>query len=141
MARSSGAYQNTFLGSKLADSLRTGVLDASVNLDVLVQFLRKNSDSKVLADSQINIADNELGKLFVGARVPFLSGSVNNTLGGRNDSFDYRDVGIILEVTPHINNSDEVALRIRTESSTFVRAKHCSVRRFWTRETSGLTSW
>ena len=28
-----------------------------------------------------------------------------------------RDVGIILEVTPHINNSEDVALRIRVESS------------------------
>jgi general secretion pathway protein D len=39
-------------------------------------------------------------------------------VGGRNDTFQYRDVGIILEVTPRINSSNEVALRIRTESSS-----------------------
>ncbi|MBI4323721.1 MAG: hypothetical protein HY674_00485, partial [Chloroflexi bacterium] len=118
-AKGSGALQNIFMGSFMTNSLRSGVLDASVNLDLLVQFLRKNSDSRVLAEPQINIADNELGKLFVGAQVPFLSGSILNTgLGGRNDSYTYRDVGIILEVTPHINNSEEVALKIRVESST-----------------------
>ena len=31
----------------------TGVLNTSVNLDFLVQFLRKNTDSKVLAEPQI----------------------------------------------------------------------------------------
>jgi general secretion pathway protein D len=50
--------------------------------------------------------------------VPFISGSLNTDVGGRNDTFTYKDVGIILEVTPHINNSEEVALKIRTESST-----------------------
>ena len=61
------AYKQIFAGSALADSLRTGILDTSLNLDFLVQFLRKNTDSRVLAEPQINIADNELGKLFVGS--------------------------------------------------------------------------
>jgi general secretion pathway protein D len=84
---------------------------------VLIQFLRKNTESKILAEPQINVADNEMGKLFVGAQVPFISNSIITDQGGRSDSFQYRDVGIILEVTPHINNSDEVALKIRVESS------------------------
>jgi general secretion pathway protein D len=113
--------KEVFSGNALADSLRTGVLNSSVNLDILIQFLRKNTDSKVLAEPQLNIADNELGKLFVGSQVPFITGSLNTEFGGRNDTFQYRDVGIILEVTPHINESEEVALRIRTESSN-VRA-------------------
>jgi general secretion pathway protein D len=42
---------------------------------------------------------------------------LNTDVGGRNDTFQYRDVGIILEVTPRINSSNEVALKIRAESS------------------------
>jgi general secretion pathway protein D len=116
--RSGAAYQKVFSGSLVANSLKSGVFESSVNLDVLIQFLRKNADAKVLAEPQLNIADNELGKLFVGAQVPFLSGSLNTDVGGRNDTFQYRDVGIILEVTPHINSTDEIALKIRTESSS-----------------------
>ncbi|MDC0325320.1 hypothetical protein OAM01_01020 [bacterium] len=110
-------FTKVFSGSTTANALKTGVLDSTVNLDILVQFLRKNTDANVMAEPQINVADNELGKLFVGAQVPFISGSLNTREGGRNDSFQYRDVGIILEVTPHINNSEEVALKIRVESS------------------------
>jgi type II secretion system protein D len=106
-------FQDTFI----ANTLRTGVLDASVNLDLLVQFLRRNTDAAVLAEPQISIRDNELGRLFVGAQVPFITQSQLTPQGVRNDSFEYRDVGVILEVTPNINSSDEVVLRIRTESS------------------------
>jgi len=118
LVKGTGQYQKVFAGNALAESLKTGILDSKVSLDLLVQFLRKNTDSTVLAEPQINIADNELGKLFVGAKVPFISGSLNISTGGRNDTFEYRDVGIILDVTPHINNSEDVSLRIRAESSS-----------------------
>lgn len=109
--------REVFAGSPVANSLRTGILDASVELDVLIQFLRKTTDAAVLAEPQINVSDNELGKLFVGAQVPFIYNSLNTQEGGRNDAFTYKDVGIILEVTPHINNAEDVALKIRAESS------------------------
>ncbi len=118
LANGTGTYKKVFAGSALAESLKTGILDARLNLDVLVQFLRKNTDSTVLAEPQISIADNELGKLFVGSQVPFISGSLNTDVGGRNDTFNYKDVGIILEVTPRINNSEDVTLKIRAESSS-----------------------
>jgi general secretion pathway protein D len=107
----------------LADSLhslRSGVIDSSISLDFLVQFLKKTTDATVLSEPQINIADNELGKLFVGQQVPFIDRSQSTDLGGLNQSFSYKEVGVILEVTPHINNSGDVALKIRAESSTIV---------------------
>lgn len=97
--------------------LRSGVLDATVNLDVLIQFLRKNTSATVLAEPQINVSDNEMGRLFVGQQVPFITDSQATDVGGLRQSFDYKAVGVILEVTPHINNSGDVALRIRAEAS------------------------
>jgi type II secretion system protein D len=118
VVNSAATYSKVFAGTLMDKALKTGVLDAAVNVSFLIQFMRKNTDAKVLAEPQINIADNEVGKLFVGAQVPFISGSLNTETGGRNDTFQYRDVGIILEVTPHINNAGEVALKIRAEASS-----------------------
>jgi general secretion pathway protein D len=114
----STAFKNVFVGNAAGTSLRSGVFDSTMNVDVLVQFLRKNANGKVLAEPQISIADNELGKLFVGAQVPVLTGTQTTDVGARNDAYQYRDIGIILEVTPRINNSNEISLRIRTESSS-----------------------
>jgi type II secretory pathway component GspD/PulD (secretin) len=50
--------------------------------------------------------------------VPFVNNSQNTDTGSLNKSYSYKNVGVILEVTPHINNNGDVALRIRAESST-----------------------
>src|SRR6185436_14272370 len=94
--------------------------DSTISLDFLIQFLRKTTDATVLAEPQINIADNEVGRLFVGQQVPFIDRSLSTDVGGLNQSFSYKNVGIILEVTPHINSTGDVALRVRTEASAIV---------------------
>jgi type II secretion system protein D len=118
LANVNAEYTETLLGNALPDSLRRGIFNSSISVDFLLQFLKKNVDLRVLAEPQINVADNEIGRLFVGSKIPFLSGSLNTDVGGRNDTFEYRDVGIILEITPYINNDSDVTLRIRIESSS-----------------------
>lgn len=99
-------------------SLRSGLIDSSVSMDFLVQFLRQNVGANVLAEPQINVGDNETAKLFVGSQVPFIKDSQNTQVGSLNQTFSYKDVGVILEVVPHINQEGDVNLKIRTESST-----------------------
>jgi len=61
-----------------------------------------------------------MGKLFVGQQVPILNNQVNPALGGNSVSFSYKDVGVILQVTPHINSAGDVSLKISAESSSVV---------------------
>jgi len=110
-------YSEVFSGTVLENAMRTGIIDAAVNLDVLIQFLVKKTNSRVRAEPRINVADNERGKLFVGAQIPFIDRTLITTEGGQNQGFKYKDVGTTLEVTPHINHEGEVALKIRVESS------------------------
>jgi len=99
-------------------SLRSGVLDGNLSMDFLIQFLQQKTDATVISEPQITISDNEMAKLFVGEAVPIETGNLNPATGGSSQSFNYRNVGVILEVEPHINDSGDVQLRIRTESST-----------------------
>jgi general secretion pathway protein D len=107
------------IGQQLAN-LKSGVLDSTVSLDVLIQFLKRNTEASVLAEPQINIEDNETGKLFVGSQVPFVTQSLTPQTGGLSQGYKYKEVGIILEVIPHINVTGTVALKIRIESSSIV---------------------
>ena len=102
----------------IATALRAGTLNTSLSMDFLIQFLRRTTDATVLAEPQINIADNEMGKLFVGSQVPYQTSSLTPAVGGTTQGFQYMQVGVILEVTPHINDAGEVVLRIHAESST-----------------------
>jgi type II secretion system protein D len=131
LASSSMNYRQGFGGNTTVNSpaaslpnvlteVRSGVLSATINMDFLIQFLRKTTSAKVLAEPQINIADNERGQLFVGQQVPFISNSQTTDVGGLTQGFQYKNVGIILEVTPHINRNGDVALKVRAESSAVV---------------------
>jgi general secretion pathway protein D len=101
-------------------TLRSGVLSSTINMDFLIQFLRKTTDARTLAEPQINIRDNETGRLFVGQQIPILMAAQNQGSIGMSQNFDYKDVGVILEVTPHINNTGDVELKIHAESSVMV---------------------
>jgi general secretion pathway protein D len=89
-------------------------------MDFLIQFLRKTTDARILAEPQINIRDNETGRLFVGQQVPIQTSAQNQGSIGTSQNFEYKDVGVILEVTPHINNTGDVELKIHAESSVVV---------------------
>jgi general secretion pathway protein D len=101
-------------------TLRSGVLSGTMSMDFLIQFLRQTTDARVLGEPQINIRDNETGRLFVGQQIPILTASQNSGSIGLSQNFEYKDVGVILEVTPHINNTGDVELRIHVESSVVV---------------------
>ena len=132
LASSSGNYQKGFGGNTTVNtpqsagssvvqtlaSLRSGMVSSTLSIDYLVQFLRKNTDATVLGEPSITIDDNELGKLFVGQQVPVPANTQVSSVGSQNTSITYKDVGVVLEVTPHINSDGDVQLKIHTESST-----------------------
>lgn len=134
LAHASTEYQKGFGGNTRVNSppnssstlpqvlaqLRSGVLDSSINIDYLIQFLHRTTDATVLGNPQITISDNEMGKLFVGQEVPIPGYTLVSTVGSQSTSFTYKDVGVVLEVTPHINNSGDVQLKIHAESSAVV---------------------
>jgi type II secretion system protein D len=99
-------------------SLRSGTLSSSLSMDFLIQFLQQKADATVIAEPQLDISDNDLGKLFVGQSIPIPTGNVIQALGGSSSTINYRNVGVIVEVEPHINDSGDVQLRVRAESST-----------------------
>jgi general secretion pathway protein D len=99
-------------------SMRSGVLSGNINVDFLIQFLQEKADATVLSEPQLTISDNDMGKLFVGKSIPIETGTVNPSVGGSSQTFIYRNVGVIVEVEPHINDTGDVQLRVRAESST-----------------------
>jgi type II secretion system protein D len=99
-------------------SLRTGTLSSAINVDFLIQFLHEKADATVISEPQLTISDNDMGKLFVGQVIPIETGSTIPSVGGSTQNFVPKNVGVIVEVEPHINESGDVQLRVRAESST-----------------------
>ncbi len=84
------------------------------------------SDTKMLQNPQVRALDNQKATLKIGERVPVATGSFQPGIGGVginplvNTQFQYLDVGVNIDVTPHVHADREVTLKITMEISSVV---------------------
>ena len=106
-----GALASTFPGFVLAGGTsETYALSALQNVTTV----------KVLSSPQLMVLDNESARLQVGNLVPYLTTSSQSTLTTNSsiiNSIDYRETGVIMEVTPRVNSGGLVTLDIAQEVS------------------------
>lgn len=89
------------------------------NWAAILQAVRSNTNSNVLATPHITTMDNQEAIFLVGQEVPIITGS---SLGSNNTNpfqqVQRQEVGIKLKVTPQINEGDAVQLVIEQEVSS-----------------------
>jgi general secretion pathway protein D len=84
------------------------------------------SDTKMLQNPQVRALDNQKATLKIGERVPVATGSFQPGIGGVginplvNTQFQYLDVGVNIDVTPHVHADREITLKITMEISSVV---------------------
>ena len=84
------------------------------NLTAVVNAFQDDEDVNILSTPQILTTDNEEAKINVGENIPYqtrVSTSENETF----NTFEYRDVGTVLTITPHISKDRLVRLSISLE--------------------------
>jgi len=92
----------------------------SANLSAVMS----DSDTKVIQSPQIRALDNQKASLKIGERLPVATGSFQPGIGGVginplvNTQFQYIDVGVNIDVTPHVHADREVTLKITMETSS-----------------------
>ncbi len=91
----------------------------SANLSAIMN----NSDTKLIQNPQIRALDGQKASLKIGDRVPVATGSFQPGIGGVginplvNTQFQYLDVGVNIEITPHVHANGEVTLKISMDVS------------------------
>jgi general secretion pathway protein D len=113
----SGLELNT-LGNLNATNFQVTI--PSANLSAVMG----DSDTKVIQSPQIRALDNQKASLKIGERLPVATGSFQPGIGGVginplvNTQFQYIDVGVNIDVTPHVHTDREVTLKIAMEISS-----------------------
>jgi general secretion pathway protein D len=86
--------------------------------------LASDSATKIIQNPQLRSLNGQKATLKVGDRVPIATGSTQSGLSGTavtgltNTQFQYIDVGVNLDVRPHIHSDGEVTLKIVLEVSS-----------------------
>lgn len=82
---------------------------------VLLNELAAKGLTNVLSSPQLMVLDNQTANIKVGAQIPVPTGSAVTTGGVAETSIQYRDTGVLLEVTPRVNAGGLVTLDISQE--------------------------
>ncbi|MFA0646925.1 secretin N-terminal domain-containing protein [Vibrio cyclitrophicus] len=89
----------------------------SGDFSALVKAVQSSEDTELLSRPNMLIMDREKGYITVGQNVPFLTSSEVTDGGNTIQRIERQDVGVSLEVIPHVLG-DDVVLVINQESSS-----------------------
>ncbi|MBC2704560.1 MAG: type II secretion system secretin GspD [Desulfobacula sp.] len=85
------------------------------DIQAVVQAFQSDKDVNILATPQILTTENEEASITVGKNVPFQTRSAAESGVATYNSFEYKDVGISLKITPQISKDRLVRLNVYQE--------------------------
>jgi general secretion pathway protein D len=86
------------------------------SIAAIVQAYKKDRDVNILSTPQLLTTDNQEASITVGKNIPFQT-TTSTTNNDTYNSFEYRDVGKTLKITPQINKDRMVRLNLSLEVS------------------------
>ncbi len=116
--------------------------DIVPNLNIVLHALRSDSNTNIISTPNLLTLDNEPAEIIVAQEVPFVTGSFTTNTGSTTivpddsgnaatsvvnpfQTIERKNVGLILNVTPQINDGNTIRLEIEQElsnvSSTIIR--------------------
>ncbi len=95
-------------------SFRIGFLNDSLSIDMILSALRAQGFAKLLANPSIMVLDNETANFEIIKEIPYKEQS-DTSQGGSLTSTKFKEVGVKLEVTPHITRDGMLRMHIRPE--------------------------
>lgn len=100
----------------LSNGITAGVAsfnsNGDLNLAGILQAIESNTNANLLSTPKILTLDNQKSKIIVGETRPFQTGGYSDNGDNPFVTIKREDVGLTLEVTPHINAGDEVRMEV-----------------------------
>jgi len=114
-----GDILNPFRSAGLAVGLISGSTEIAgitvSNIAAIIKAVKTDDEFRILSTPQILTTDNEEARITVGENRPFQTRSTTDPSGGTFESFEYRDVGKILKITPSVTEGRLVRMKISLE--------------------------
>lgn len=103
-----------------------GILGPTVSLggieyasySAFVQALATDTDVNILSNPKILTLNNKKASISVGENRPFLTSTATDSNGVVTPNYEYRDIGVLLDILPQINAGDYVNMEIKQENTS-----------------------
>lgn len=112
------ASGNFVMGTLSSGSETIKVNNQDVKVPKFLAFLSmlaNNTDYNLISAPRVLTQDNKQAMINVGQVVPFATSGKLDSYGQPLVTFDYRNVGIKLEVTPHMSRSGKIRMDVKQE--------------------------
>lgn len=83
-----------------------------LNIDMVLRMAASSSDAKILSTPVILTTDNTEAKIVIGEERPVVTSTSVSSAGQQTSSYQYRNIGINLTVTPRINPQRFVVMEV-----------------------------
>lgn len=106
--------------TSLGNGLTLGYYDGG-SLRALLHALSANTRANILSTPSIMALDNQQAQIVVGSNVPLITGQATSGGSPTNDPFttyERKDIGVTLKITPLVNSGSSVTLDIVQEVQT-----------------------
>ena len=90
------------------------------NLGAIFQAYQKDKDIHILSTPQLLTLDNEEAEIYVGKNVPYQTRAETSSADLDYSTYEYKDVGVSLKITPQISQERFVRLNIFQEVTKLV---------------------
>jgi general secretion pathway protein D len=115
-----GGFTN--LRAQVLSSLNVSDFVLSIPSTVLTRFLQNASTVRILANPRLRAAEGKKTSLRIGTEVPIPVTTFTATQAGTSTfapatSFNYKNVGVNLEITPRVNPNGDISLEMDAEFS------------------------
>jgi general secretion pathway protein D len=97
-----------------------------LNIPLLLRAFQGDTDVNILSTPNLLTTDNEEAEIVIGEQRPFLRQAQDTPIGGVATStstirtFDFKDTGITLRITPQISQGKTVRLKLLQEVKAFI---------------------
>jgi len=113
----------TAASGALADGFSMGVFGETIsiggiafqNIGAIIQAFKQDKQTHILSTPQLLTTDNEEATISVGENVPYQTKTGTTSTSESYNTYEYKDVGISLKVTPQISKDRLVRLVIEQE--------------------------
>jgi len=113
----------TNIRAQVLSSLNVSDFVLSIPSTILTRFLQNEDTTRILANPRLRAAEGKKTSLRIGTEVPIPVTTFTATQAGTSTfapatSFNYKNVGVNLEITPRVNPNGDISLEMDAEFST-----------------------
>jgi len=107
---SGGQLTGTRLGAVEGTNQRGDV--TMPNLGLLIKASKETDDVNIISAPKLLTSDNQEAQILVGKKLAFIKNIQVTPEGSTVRTFEYKDIGLLLKITPHITDDGQIRLEI-----------------------------